>query len=172
LFRVLKLKMKKAVLLTLAILLIMTPLKAQKMNKEVDSSAKCFSSEEIIIDSPPEKVFKILCDINNWPSWQSSVTKAQINGSVIPGSEFKWEAGGLKINSKLHTVNANSEIGWTGRIWWIKAVHNWYLSNENNKTRVIVKESLTGLGSSMMQKSLVEGMRKNLLELKNKAESL
>ena len=142
------------------------------MNIEVDSSAKCFSKEEIIIKSPVENVFEILSDINNWPSWQRRVTKAEIKGPTKPGVEFKWKAGGLKINSKLHTINANSEIGWTGRIWWIKAVHNWYLSNENNETKVIVKESLNGLGSSLMQKSLIAGMRKNLLELKNKAENL
>ena len=142
------------------------------MNIEVDSSAKCFSKEEIIINSTVGKVFNILSDINNWPAWQSSVTKAQINGSTEVGVKFKWKAGGLNINSQLHTVNANSEIGWTGKIWWIKAVHNWYLSNENNKTKVIVKESLKGLGSSLMQKSLIEGMRKNLVELKNKAENI
>ena len=142
------------------------------MNIEVDSSANCFSKAEIIINSPMENVFKILSDINNWPSWQSSVKKAQIIGPAKPGTEFNWEAGGLKINSRLHTVNANSEIGWTGSIWWLKAVHNWYLSNENSVTKVIVKESLNGLGSSFMQKSLIEGMRKNLLELKNKAENL
>ena len=164
--------MKRTTLLALTILLITIHLKAQEMNIEVDSTAKCFSKEEIMINSPVENVFKILSDINNWPAWQSSVTKAQINDSTKSGVEFKWKAGGLKINSKLHTVNANSEIGWTGRIWWIKAVHNWYLINENNKTKVIVKESLNGLGSSLMQRSLIEGMRKNLLELKNKAESL
>jgi hypothetical protein len=164
--------MRKTTLLALTILFITIHLKAQEMNIEVDSSAKCFSKEEIIINSPMENVFKILSDINNWPAWQSSVTKAQINATPEVGVKFKWKAGRLNINSKLHTVNANSEIGWTGRIWWIKAVHNWYLSNENNETKVIVKESLTGLGSSLMQKSLNEGMRKNLVELKDKAENI
>jgi uncharacterized protein YndB with AHSA1/START domain len=164
--------MKKTALLALIILLITIHLKAQEMNIEVDSSAKCFAKEEIIINSPMENVFNILSDINNWPAWQSSVTKAQLNGSMEPGAKFKWKAGGLKINSKVHTVNPNSEIGWTGRIWWIKAVHNWTLTENNNETKVIVKESLKGLGSSMMQKSLTEGMRKNLLELKNKAENI
>lgn len=138
---------------------------------EVDSSAKCFSKEEIKINSPVENVFKVLSDINNWTTWQSSVTKAQINGPVAAGTRFTWKAGGLNINSQLHTVHLNSEIGWTGRIWWIKAVHNWHLSTENSKTKVIVSESLTGFGASFIQKSLTEGMRKNLVELKNKAES-
>jgi len=163
--------MEKTALLALSILFITIHLKAQEMNIEVDSSARCFSKEEIMISSPIENVFKILSDINNWAAWQSSVAKAQIVGPMGPGVKFKWKAGGLKINSKLHTVNPNSEIGWTGRIWWIKAVHNWTLTNYNNETKVIVKESLKGLGSSMMQKSLNEGMKRNLLELKKKAES-
>jgi uncharacterized protein YndB with AHSA1/START domain len=141
------------------------------MNIEVDSSAGCFSEQEVIISSPVEKVFQILSDVNNWPAWHSGVTKAQINGPAKPGAGFKWKAGGLNINSRLHTVNEPSEIGWTGRIWWIKAVHNWSLSYENHETKVIVKESLKGLGSSLMQKSLAEGMRKNLADLKNKAEN-
>jgi len=57
--------MKKATLLAFAFLLITTHLKAQKMNIEVDSSAKCFSKEEIIINSPVENVIKIQSDINN-----------------------------------------------------------------------------------------------------------
>jgi hypothetical protein len=142
------------------------------MNIEADPTASCYSKEEILINSPIEVVFKIISDIKNWPSWQSSVTLTEITGPVQVGAEFKWKAGGLNINSKLHTVNKNSEIGWTGKIWWIKAVHNWYLRNENQKTRVIVEESLTGPGSSLMQKSLTEGMKKNLSELKAKAESI
>jgi uncharacterized membrane protein len=77
--------MKKTVLLALAILLITIHLKGQEMNIEVDSSGRCISKEEIIINSPVENVFKILSDINNWPSWQSSVSKAHINGSIKPG---------------------------------------------------------------------------------------
>ncbi|MBP7028142.1 MAG: SRPBCC family protein [Bacteroidales bacterium] len=164
--------MKQTIPLTIAVLLMTIQLRAQEMNIEADTSAGCFSQEEITIDSPMENVFRILCDVNHWPEWQSSVTRAQINGSPGPGVEFKWKAGGLKINSKFHTVNAYSQIGWTGRIWWIEAVHNWYLINEDNKTKVIVKESLNGFGSSLMRKSLIEGMKKNLLELKSRAEHI
>lgn len=162
--------MKKTTLFVLNLLLITLHLKAQIMNIDADSTAKCYSTAEIRINSSKPHVFEILSDINNWPQWQSSVTKAGINGKSEVGKKFKWKAGGLNIKSKLHTVNANSEIGWTGKIWWIKAVHNWYLNEENGQTKVIVKESLKGPGSSMMLKSLKEGMQKNLRELKAQAE--
>jgi uncharacterized membrane protein len=155
-----------------AFLLLTAHLNAQKMNIDADSTAKCFSKEEITINSPVENVFKILSDINNWDKWQTSVAKAEIYGATEVGARFKWKAGGLNISSQLHTVNLNSEIGWTGSIWWIKAVHNWYLSFENNVTKVTVMESLRGFGASLMQKSLSEGMKRNLEELKKKAEKL
>lgn len=164
--------MKGKVILAFISLLIFTQLKAQKMNAEADSTTRCYAKEEIVINSPVEEVFKVLSDIKNWPSWQSSVTRTEINGPVEAGVKFNWKAGGLNISSQLHTVNSNSEIGWTGKIWWIRAVHNWYLINDNQKTKVIVEESLTGLGSSLMQKSLVGGMKKNLIELKAKVESI
>ncbi len=140
------------------------------MNKEVDSTAKCYATAEITINSSKEHVFEILADINKWPVWQSSVTKAEIEGSPEVGKRFKWKGGGMNIKSQLHTVNADLEIGWTGKIWWIKAVHNWYLTEENGQTKVVVQESLSGLGSSMMLKSLKEGMQKNLDELRIRAE--
>jgi hypothetical protein len=156
--------------LTISLFLLSIIVKAQKMKIETDSTAKCYATSEITIKSTKHHVFEILSDINDWPQWQSSVTKAEIKGSPEVGKKFTWKGGGLNIKSKLHTVNPDSEIGWTGRIWWIKAVHNWYLTEESGQTKVVVKETLKGLGSSMMLKSLKEGIQKNLDELKIQAE--
>lgn len=137
---------------------------------EVDSTAKCYSEEDIYINAAIENVYEILADINSWPVWQSSVSKAEMSGKPEVGKKFRWKSGGLQIKSRFHTVSPYSKLGWTGRIWWITAVHNWYLTRENNITKVVVKESLKGFGSSGMQKSLKEGMQNNLRELKIQAE--
>ncbi len=76
----------------------------------------------------------------------------------------------MNIHSKLHTVLQNAKIGWTGRMFWIKAVHNWWFTAKGESTLVKVEESLSGFGSSLMKKSLAEGMKKNLIELKKHAE--
>ena len=142
------------------------------MNVEVDSSAKCLAIDEIVINANIEKVFGILSDINSWPQWQSNVKNAVLTGEIVTGNEFRWQAGGLKIRSRLHTVNPYHEIGWTGIILWIAAVHNWHLSEENGKTHVLVKESLKGFGSPILRQTLKEGMTRNLNELKVKAETV
>ncbi|MCB9000185.1 MAG: SRPBCC family protein [Bacteroidales bacterium] len=162
--------MNKFTLIALFLLIISLNLNVNAMNIKADSTAKCYASSEIIINASNQHVFEILSNIKKWPEWQSSVIKVEIDGNAEVDKTFKWKAGGLNIKSKLHTVNPDSEIGWTGRIWWIKAVHNWYLTEEGGQTKVIVKESLKGLGSSMMRKSLEEGMKKNLDELKIQAE--
>ena len=162
--------MNKFTSTALFLLIISINLNINAMNIKADSTAKCYATSEITINSTKHHVFEILSDINGWPEWQSSVTKAEIKGSTEVGKKFTWKGGGLNIKSQLHTVNPDSEIGWTGRIWWIKAVHNWYLKEENGQTKVVVKESLKGLGSSMMLKSLKEGMQKNLEELRIRAE--
>jgi len=148
-----------------------TNLNAQNMKIEVDTHSKCYAKDEILIDAPIESVFNVLSDINNWPNWQSAVKKAFIDGKTEVDKKFKWKASGLNIKSQLHTVNPFNELGWIGKIWWIKAVHNWYLTPiDNNKTKVVVEESLKGFGSSGMKKSLKVGMKTNLMELKTITE--
>jgi uncharacterized protein YndB with AHSA1/START domain len=141
-----------------------------QMNVPVKKEAKAYATASITIDAPAERVYAILADINKWPNWQSSVEKAEMEGPAAEGKKFKWKADGLKIKSKLHTVHPASEFGWTGRIWWITAVHNWTFEEKGGKTTVTVEESLSGFLSGTFGKSLAEGLQKNLEELKAAAE--
>lgn len=142
------------------------------MNIEVERSAKVFSEEEIIINAPIEKTYRILADINNWPKWQSAVNEAIINEKPAEGTLFQWRTGRFKIVSRLHTVKPVIEFGWTGMMGWINAVHNWYFEKFGNSTRVKVEESMNGFGASLLKKSLRKGMKKSLTELKKAAESV
>lgn len=140
------------------------------MNIDVDKSAKAYAKQQITIDATPEKVFQTVSDINNWTKWQSSVSSSAIEGTPEVGRQFTWNANGMKITSKLHTVNPNIEFGWTGRIMWITAVHNWTFSAKSAKCIVTVEESLNGFLSGLMKKSLVEGMTRSLQDLKKYCE--
>jgi uncharacterized protein YndB with AHSA1/START domain len=141
------------------------------MNLEVNRAAKAYAKEEIVIEAPPEKVYRILSDINHWPDWQSNVSRANLEGSPEVDKPFTWRSGGLKIRSRLHTVNPVSEFGWTGRIWWISAVHNWTITDRGERCVVTVEESLRGFLAGGMRKSLQEGMQHKLRELKAEAEA-
>jgi len=140
------------------------------MNIEVNKNAKAYATEEMLIHAPLEKVYGLVSDINNWTEWQTAVTEAKLNGKFSESTEFRWKANGMNIHSKLHTVQQNAKIGWTGKMFWIKAVHNWWCTAKGESTLVKDEESLSGFGSSLMKKSLAEGMTKNLIELKKRAE--
>lgn len=135
---------------------------------------KC--SKSILIDVRPEKVWHVLTDINSWPAWQAEITQAKINGALQPGTSFDWTTGGTKIRSLLHTVDPHQSFGWTGQVMGIFAIHNWRISEEDGKTKVLVEESMEGLlawvFSRYFNKSLAKGMMAWLLALKNTSEHL
>ena len=140
------------------------------MKVSVNQSARAYTRQEIVIAADIDKVFNLIANINQWPQWQSDVSQAIIEGDPLENKSFIWTGGGMKIKSRLHTVNPPSEFGWTGRIWWISAVHNWSFENLGKQTKVVVEESLGGLFSSLMKSSLEKGMGQSLQELKRAAE--
>jgi hypothetical protein len=156
----------------LAIMLGYVPMSfGQKMNIEVDPHATVYAIDSIEINAPAEKVFSRIADINHWPGWFDGVTEAKVNGPVQEGADFVWKARGYKIKSQLHTMRPNSAVGWTGKMWWIKAIHNWHFKTDaNGKTMVIVQENFSGLGSSFLRNSVKKDMRHDLIALKNASE--
>ena len=135
------------------------------MNQIVDKKAKAYAKAEMIIEASEEKIFRVLSDINRWPSWQSAVTKSQLYGKPEEGRSFTWKANGFSINSKFHTVEENSKLGWNGTMLWIKAVHNWWFIRTAEGTRVIVEEGLKGFGAGLMKQTLKRDLNKSLEEL-------
>jgi uncharacterized membrane protein len=156
----------------LAIMLIYTGISfGQSMNIEANPNAKAYATDSIEIHAPLEKVFSLVANINNWPDWFEGVTEVNVNGDIKEGTVFVWKAKGYKIKSKIHTIKNNQAIGWTGKMWWIKAVHNWrFKSDQNGNTKVIIQENFAGFCSSLMRKSLKGDMRNDLVNLKNASE--
>jgi hypothetical protein len=143
----------------------------QKMNVEVNPKAKTYLIDSIQINASVQRVYSLIANINDWPKWFEGVSEVHLNDGAMEGKTFIWKANGYKIKSKLHTVRPNSDIGWTGNIWWLSAVHNWHFESiHEDRTMVIVKESFKGLGSSLLKKSLRKGMRTDLICLKKEAE--
>jgi len=144
----------------------------QNMNVEVNNKAKAYSIDSIQIDAPIDEVYSLVANMSDWPAWFQGVTEVHMNGKAEEGKVFIWKAKGYKIKSKIHTLRINSDIGWTGKMWWIGAIHNWHLESlPNGVTRVIVEESFNGLGSSLMKNSIKKDMRNDLSGLKKKSEN-
>lgn len=142
---------------------------------DINIAAPVIAEQEIIIESSIEKVWDTLTSIENWTSWQSQITKVEIDSAPIKYTTFSWIACGLKYESQIHMCDEKQHFGWIGTTWGAQAIHNWYFESiDTNKTKVVVKESLEGLLPSMFTSffisTLNNGMKANLDELRKVCE--
>ena len=140
------------------------------MKTEANKNAPAYHEAKILIYAPAEKVYNILSTINDWTKWQSNISGVHLHSPLAPGKKFVWKAGGFKIKSEIHTANAPIELGWTGRLLWMRIVHNWVLVPDGKSTLVIVKESMEGFLVVLMQNILKNTLSQNLIELKIQSE--
>jgi hypothetical protein len=136
--------------------------------------ASVTSKREVEIAAPPEVVWEVLTRFERWPEWNPDVKSMSFDGSVAPGSEFRWKAGPGRIVSTLEQVDAPRYISWRGRTMSIKAMHEWRLERHGGGTRVETEESFAGLLVRLMrgslQKSLDRTLEQGLQHLKREAE--
>ncbi len=145
------------------------------MNKSIDTNALLTARSEIYIEVPIEKIWNIQTDIEGWSQWQPDITSAKLDGELKAGTIFRWKAKGLGIVSKLHTVEKNHQIGWTGNSLGMSAIHNWTFVAQGNATRVITEESMDGWLTRLMKffdpQFLEKSLKASLKILKANAES-
>lgn len=139
--------------------------------QNINHKAPVSCTKSIVISSPASEVWKVLTDINRWPEWQREISKATVNGPLESGTTFDWKTGGMAIHSTLHTVQPFTHFGWTGKVMGIYAIHNFTLKPQEDKTLVLVEESMEGflarLLKSSFNKLLEKGMINWLDALKN-----
>lgn len=141
---------------------------------EINQAAPVFARKEVIIDAPVFKVWQTQANIEEWPQWQPNILSVKLNGGLQPGSTFRWKAQGMTIRSRLHTVEPETRIGWTGNSLGMYAIHNWMFEKHGDKTRVITEESLSGWLTRLMKlfdpHFLEKSMEAALQRLKARAE--
>lgn len=147
----------------------------REMNIPINQYAPVKSTSTIEIDAPVDTVWKVLTEINEWPSWQENVTEATLQGKLSEGTEFVWKAGGLSFRSQIHTMVPRRKFGWTGKTFGASAIHNWRFETTDKSTVVNVEESLQGVFPKVFkkyfQKNLDQGVKTNLSELKLASET-
>lgn len=142
--------------------------------KEININAPVNCRKTININAPKEIIWELLTDIDNWATWNSSISKARLNGNLEANATFNWKSEGVNIHSTIHTVESNRFLGWTGKALGTYAIHNWSLNETNGQTIVSVEESMEGflvnLFRKTFSKNLEKGMEKWLNSLKQECE--
>jgi hypothetical protein len=55
--------------------------------------------DTIVINASASRVWQILSDVPNWPTWFSGVKSIHLVADVGPGGTFTWENGDSEIKS-------------------------------------------------------------------------
>ncbi len=166
----------KRVMILISLITLGTTIQGQnQVNVVINQKAPVVQSNEIYINTTPEKVWKVLTNIENWDEWNNKINKSKLQEKLKVGATFTWKTNGSKIKSKIHTFNTNQVLGWTGKTLGARAIHNWYIEPSEQGTLVKVEESMEGwivkLMKKKINKTLKEDMTHWLEQLKTKSES-
>lgn len=121
---------------------------------EADQHAPVFSQGQIAVASSPERVWDILADLENWPSWNADVESVTLESPVRPGTVFRWKAGSAKIVSTLREVERPRRLSWTGQTMGVTAIHVWRFEPSGDGVTVSMQESFSGLVAKLLRKRL------------------
>lgn len=140
----------------------------------IERDAPLCAEREARINRPVDRVWSELTTIEKWPEWQTSISSVAVEGPLAVGTEFRWKANGLGIVSTVEVLEPGHRIGWSGLSLGMRAVHLWELRPEDEGTRVITQESLSGwlarLLSFFDREYLDKSLDSALAELKSRAE--
>lgn len=142
---------------------------------EIDKNAPVTYSQSIEINALQQTIWKLMAEIEKWPSWNKDISSTKLNGKLEVGTTFTWKSGPGTITSKLVVVEKPHLIGWSGKLFGIKAVHIWKVQSIGGKSVVTTEESWSGLIATLFksssQKTLIKAIDTGLNRLKAAAES-
>jgi hypothetical protein len=141
---------------------------------EINKSAPAVANHELIINAQVQNIWDLVTGIERWPSWNSAVKSANLNGTFKVGTTFNWKSGGISIVSTLQVIEPKIKLVWSGKAIGTRAIHVWTFQNTPNGVLVRTSESFEGwlvvLMRKAMQKTLDEALVAWLYELKSQAE--
>ena len=142
---------------------------------DIDTNAPVRAHHEIDIDAPLEIIWRLHTDVNNWPTWQTEITAARLDGTFQPGASFEWTSYGFTVVSTIYVVVERARVLWGGTAGGITGVHEWRFSQTPTGVHVITQESFAGepvqADVASMQSTLDSSLAAWLGHLKAAAES-
>ena len=115
---------------------------------------------EIIIESTPENVWKVLTEMNKYPEWNP--TMQIVSGTLKEGNKVTYKFTQDTDNSydipvMVKQIEPNKLLNQTGGYPFILAYnHKYILEPEGNSTKVIIHEGYRGVGVNFWNPKPVE----------------
>ncbi|MGF1425794.1 SRPBCC family protein [Kitasatospora sp. LaBMicrA B282] len=140
----------------------------------IDETAPVIVRLSTAIDAPLATVWDLHTDIAAWPSWNTDVEQAELNGPLAPGSSFSWLTHGLDITSTVLELVPGERIVWGGPANGIQGIHVWTFEQSGDQVTVHTEESWSGApveaAVDHLGKALHDSLETWLTRLKDRAE--
>lgn len=142
---------------------------------DINRNARIIVDLTTVIDAPLATVWNLHTAIDQWPTWQNDITRAQLSGPVAAGTTFTWLTHGLTIESTIGEVEPMRRIAWGGPAHGIDGVHVWTFEQTTQGVLVRTTESWDGppiaVDPEGMRTALASSLTAWLAALKTTAES-
>lgn len=116
---------------------------------DIETRAPVIATVTRIILAPPDEVWRVLSDPQDWPRWNRALEGLWMAGPPVAGTEFEWRTEGWFIRSTLMLVDPPLRLGWTGLGPGFRLSHVCDLEpagpTPDAGTRVTRRESLSGV---------------------------
>jgi hypothetical protein len=134
-------------------------------------------SEEITVNTTPERIFGLYEDVANWKQWDPDVASSSISGPFEVGTTGKLKPSkGPQTKISIVSVLKNKSFTVQSRLPLCTVTFEHELIPVNSNTRVIHRVSFTGplsfFFSRVVGSQIRKGLPGTLLGLKNAAEAL
>jgi hypothetical protein len=101
------------------------------------------------LDMPvsPEAVWPWLVRAELWPTWYPEFQNVVVQGGgpdLKPGSNFRWRAFGVTLDSQVEEFVPFERLAWSARSTGVEAYHAWLLERRPSGCRVISEETQNG----------------------------
>jgi uncharacterized membrane protein len=101
----------------------------------------------VTIDAPPEKVFAILCDVERWPEWTSTITsvKRRERGPFALGSSAQVRQPRLRPAVwQVTALEDQRNFTWTTRSPGLRMTAGHLIEPQGTGSRVVLSFELSG----------------------------
>ena len=120
------------------------------------TDADLFAHNEIVIQAPPEQIWRHLIAAAAWPRWYSNSADVVVNDSaelLAAGVSFDWTTFGLQISSTVAEFVPQARLGWYGNGEGLRAYHTWLLVPREQSTYVVMEEIGLGDGARRLART-------------------
>jgi uncharacterized protein YndB with AHSA1/START domain len=111
---------------------------------DVDRSAPVLAHHTILVSAPLATVWALHTAVNAWPSWNSDMTEAHLNGEFEAGNSFAWSSHNFPVTSVIFSVEPRHRTLWGAPASGIMGIHEWLFDETPEGVRITTTESFAG----------------------------